>query len=399
MIRAIAKAFDGVDVRLHIPLLFHSCLTQTAGNLIRVTIVYRALELELSIILLGLITATYALLPAFLAIPLGRFMDRGHDSSVCWMGTSLKIVASLGFILVPPSAASLFLFTGLFGLGHMFNIGATQIVCVRSARADRRDFAFGNYMIANSIGHTSGPLILSFAALGTASPPTQFLFIICAALTSISLLIAFLMRPAPRATQKKREEAAIPMAELLRKPGIPVLLAIGIITVTAIDLMPVYLPVLGKETGIAVFHIGLILTTRSIASLVARIFFSTLVYRFGRQRMFVASLLISTIGFGTFALPVPVEALYGASVLFGFGMGLATTLSVTSLVNAAPAEARATVISLRMFGNRIAQIALPALAGLLASVTGAAGVFAVLATGLAAATHTIQKHPSASNTK
>ena len=58
------------------------------------------------------------------------------------------------------------------------------------------------------------------------------------------------------------------------------------------------------------------------------------------------------------------------------------SLGVTSLVNAAPPEARATVVSMRMFGNRVSQIVLPAVAGLLASITGAAGVFAILALAL-----------------
>lgn len=391
----LQKMLDGVDTRLHLPLLAHSMLEQTAGNLIKVTIVYRALELGMSVFLLGLITATFAIMPAFLAIPMGRFMDRGHDSILIWFGSTILVFAALGFLLVPPSVAGLFLFTALYGIGHMCNVGSSQIVCVRSASSERRDFAFGNYMIANSVGHALGPLILSFSTIGKDHPPTDFLFLVCLVMTVCGLMFALMMRPAQASEKKSKEAPQIPMAKLIGMPGIPVLIGVGIITMTAVELAPVYLPVLGLENGISAFHIGLLLTARSIASLLSRIFYAAFVHRFGRKPMFITTLMMSTIGIGAFALPLPLFVFYFAAAMFGFGIGFATTLSVTSLVNAAPSEARATVVSIRMFGNRMAQITLPALAGAIASATGAAGVFAIIAVAFAIGTYAIRKDPKA----
>jgi MFS family permease len=390
---SLDRAFTDVDKRLHLPLLGHAALTQTAGNLFKVTIVYRALELELSVVMLGLISATFSLLPAFIAIPLGRYMDRGHDVTVCWTGTGIQIFAGIGFLLFPHSIASLFLFTALYGVGHILNIGASQIICVRSASTERRDFAFGNYMIANSIGHASGPMLLALSAVGTAHPPTGFLFAVCVGLAITAFAIAMIMRPALAAAKSKKDAPSIPLRDLVTMPGIPMLIVVGVITMTAVELAPVYLPVLGQETGITAFSVGLLLTMRSIASLISRIFYASLVRNFGRQPLFIASLTMSAAGFGAFALPLPVWVLYCTSAMLGFGIGLATTLSVTSLVNAAPPEARATVVSMRMFGNRVSQIILPALAGLLASLTGAAGVFAILAVALGIGSYAVRRDP------
>ena len=48
------------------------------------------------------------------------------------------------------------------------------------------------------------------------------------------------------------------------------------------------------------------------------------------------------------------------------------------------AAAMGTVISLRITGNRLGQVALPFLASLVAAATGIAGVFAIVAVSLAA---------------
>jgi NADH-quinone oxidoreductase subunit F len=49
----------------------------------------------------------------------------------------------------------------------------------------------------------------------------------------------------------------------------------------------------------------------------------------------------------------------------------------------APAEAYGTALTLRMTGNRIGQVALPALAGLVAAATGVAGILVIIGLGIA----------------
>jgi predicted MFS family arabinose efflux permease len=71
--------------------------------------------------------------------------------------------------------------------------------------------------------------------------------------------------------------------------------------------------------------------------------------------------------------------------VMGFSFGIATTLSITIIVDMTVAEARGTANSLRIMGNRIGQFALPFLAGIVAAAAGLAGLFAVLAGAIAAA--------------
>jgi len=66
----------------------------------------------------------------------------------------------------------------------------------------------------------------------------------------------------------------------------------------------------------------------------------------------------------------------------GFSLGIATTLSLTNVVDLASAEAMGTVMSLRITGNRIGQVAVPFMASLIAAATGVGGIFVIIALSL-----------------
>jgi hypothetical protein len=70
-------------------------------------------------------------------------------------------------------------------------------------------------------------------------------------------------------------------------------------------------------------------------------------------------------------------------VVAGLGLGVSATLTLSGVVDLAPPTARATAMSLRLTGNRIGLIIIPMGASMIATFTGAAGVFVILAAGLA----------------
>ena len=126
----------------------------------------------------------------------------------------------------------------------------------------------------------------------------------------------------------------------------------------------IYLPVLGAERHIDASHIGLLLTARSLASLVSRLFYSRMIFGFGRVPLTLASMLGAAAAFGVLALPLPLPAMYAVLSALGFAMGIASTLTISGVVHIAPAGAYGTALTLRMTGNRIGQVVFPALSGL-----------------------------------
>jgi MFS family permease len=158
----------------------------------------------------------------------------------------------------------------------------------------------------------------------------------------------------------------------------------SVVTVTALDLLVIYLPALGAERLIDANNIGLLLTVRAAASLVSRAFYARLIFAIGRLPLTLVSMLGSAAGFLVLALPLSLPTMYAVLVILGFTMGIASTLTLSGVMYIAPPEVCGTALTLRMTGNRVGQIVFPALAGLVAAATGVGGILLALGVGLAA---------------
>src|SRR5215204_1867529 len=150
MLQKPAPDAGEIDYRLLVPVLANSSLMQTIVSIIRVTTSYRAVELDLSVVWLGVISAAFAIVPIFIAVKVGRFIDRGHDALAAWIGSALVVAACAGFAFVP-TAAGLLAFTAVLGTGHLFLMASQQMLCVRAGGPHGLDRVFGNYMVAGAI--------------------------------------------------------------------------------------------------------------------------------------------------------------------------------------------------------------------------------------------------------
>ena len=100
--------------------------------------------------------------------------------------------------------------------------------------------------------------------------------------------------------------------------------------------------------------------------------------------------------YAAFAAPLPLWAMHMAIAVMGFSFGLATTLGITIVVDMTSVSARGTTNSLRIMSNRAGQFVLPFGAGLIAAVTGLAGLFLVLAAAISvSAAAMLWKRPGA----
>ena len=373
-----------INYRVLIPLMLSAAAVQVVVAIVRVTTSYRVVERDLPVVWLGIISAAYAVLPAFIALWLGRFIDRGHDALATWIGAALMALACVGLLASGASKVLLLAATALLGIGNLFAIVSQQILCVRCSRMHSRESVFGNYMVACAVGQGLGPLIVGWTGGDVTVPPTQFLFGVGLAAAVVALAFAFAIRPARHRGVKQSGKEVTPVRELLRLPGLwPIMLA-SVITVTAADLIVIYLPLLGAERAINVNAIGGLLTARAVASMVARLMYSRLIVAFGRAPLMVASLVGAAVAFACLAIPMPVALLYAVTASTGFTIGIATTITVTTIVAMTATGTRGTANSLRVTGNRIAQVGVPFGASLVAAVAGAGGIFVIIAASLAA---------------
>jgi MFS family permease len=94
--------------------------------------------------------------------------------------------------------------------------------------------------------------------------------------------------------------------------------------------------------------------------------------------LMIICLMISAVAFCLLVVPGPVWLVGLSTILIGLGLGIAATLSLSSVVELAPKEARGTAVTLRITGNRVGQVTLPMLGGALAAALGAGGILATI---------------------
>ena len=378
---------SGVNHALLWTLMAHGVLVQIITGMVRVTTSYRIVQLNLDVIWYGIIPATFALFPIFLAVSVGRFIDRNHDAHAAMIGSGMMLGAVVG-LRFADSPFTIMPYTALFGVGHLFLMASHQMLCVRAAGDHNRDSVFGNFLMMTGIGQGLGPFIVGWVGGEARVPDTGFLFTIAIGVGLAAFVVSLCLPPARDVIAKKRDAAPMSVGKLLRIPGFFTVLTASVVTMSAQDLVVLYLPLLGVERGLGVGEVGMILTIRSIAAVVSRIGYAKMVMVIGRVRLTFLSMALGGAAFVTLALPVPVLVLQIAAAVLGVGLGIATALSLTSVVELAPADVRGTALSLRITGNRIGQASMPFLGSLLAASAGASGVlaftgFALAASGLA----------------
>jgi MFS family permease len=372
-----------IDYRLLVPLLVSTMLVQMVTAMVRVTTSYRAVELNLSIVWLGLIAATFAICPILIAVRVGRYIDRGYDAQTTWLGAGIFTIACTGFAFAS-SPEALLIASTVMGTGHIMLMASQQMLCVRAAGPRSLESVFGNYMVAGAIGQGGGPYVVGYLGGAAAVPPTQLLFVIGAALAALSFIVVLAMRPRRDKPHAKGELEIVPVRQIVRIPGLVEVVMAGVILVSASDIIVIYVPLLGAERHIDVHAIGLLLTVRSIFSMVARLFYARMVLAFGRWPLMIAGTLVCGLSYAAIAAPLPLWAMHVAIAIMGFSFGLATTLSITIVVDMTTVSARGTTNSMRIMSNRAGQFVLPFGAGLVATAAGLAGLFLVLAAAIAA---------------
>jgi predicted MFS family arabinose efflux permease len=381
-----------LDWRLLVPLLIHVAFTHIVIAVVRVSTSYRSVELDLNVMWLGAISAAFAILPVFVALKVGRFIDRGYDAHAAWIGGTGMLIASICLWLWPISAWHLLFFTILLGTGHMFLMAAQQMLTLRSASAAKRESAFGYFMVAISVGQGLGPLIVGWVGYGTTVPPTNELFVIGVIAAALCLAFAMALRPQPRSMLRPAEGPVMPVMALLRVPGLLPILAASVVTVTASDLLIIYLPLLGAERHIDASHIGFLLLTKSVAALVARAYYARLIYAVGRMPLTLGSSLVAAGAFALLAVP-SLPVMYLAATAIGLGLGIASTLTLSGVAEYSPPQARGTAMSLRITGNRLGLVVMPFVAGVVAAGAGVLGIFMLNALTLAFIAVALQRGP------
>ncbi|MGW1018028.1 MFS transporter [Streptomyces niveus] len=394
-----ARAGAG-DRRWLLRLVIAFAFSQAAVSMARPAVSYRALALGADERAVGVIAGVYALLPLFAAVPLGRRTDRGRCVPLLAVGAVL-IGVGCGLSGTAGSLAALAAWSGVMGLGHLcFVIGAQSIVARRSSPAEQ-DRNFGHFTIGASLGQLVGPVaagLLVSGHDGAMGRTSALALVVSAGVAAVSLtclrrieapVIAAGTTTGPGGKPRRRGKTGpakkpeskpgkVSVWRILRTRGVPSGILVSLAVLSATDILTAYLPVVGEERGISPTVIGVLLSLRAAAAIACRLVMTPMIQRMGRTVLLTGSCLLGGLLCAGIALPVPVWGLALMLVALGFCLGVGQPLSMTTVVRAAPEEARSTALALRLTGNRLGQVAAPASAGLVAGVAGTGAPFMML---------------------
>ena len=377
--------------RLPWAVLAHAFFLQLGAYTVRPTASYRALELGVDAALLGLVVASFSLLPLAAAVWVGRMDDAGHGRPLLLAGAALMVGAGAGLLLATPDVWWLLGWSAVLGLGHLISLLGEQSRIAQATTSKSLDTLFGVYTFAGSAGQALAPTLLALVGGGAVLPATQPLFgwYLAAAAGMLAATVPLVARGRDGSERARAGRARPGLREALAaEPDTrrPLLASIGVsmMVLCSIDLLQVYLPALGVERGVPAAVVGALLTLRALATMASRLALGRLVARFGRPWLILWATAAGAAGVAALAVPLPAWALAVVLAAAGYALGIVQPLTMTVVSLAAPEGTRATWLAARITANRLGQALIPPAVGLLAAGLGAGGVFAATGAALGA---------------
>lgn len=366
--------------------LAHAFALQLTAYIVRPTSAYRAIELGVAPGLVGLIAASFAVVPLVLAVAIGRWNDRGSQRASLLLGAVLMVAAGVGLLVWSDGLAPLLLWNAVIGLGHLMSVLGEQTLVASEGRG-RLESAFGTYTFAGTVGQAAAPALLGLVGGGSVLPDTRVLIwaYTAAAVVLAAVTVPLVLRRPSNAGAdsgthlRLRESLSVPPDTRRTMTGA---LLLSMLVLASVDLIQVYLPALGVERGISSGVVGALLSLRAIASMVSRVGLSKIVMRMGRRRLVVFSTLMAAAGMAAVALPMPMVALGAVMVVAGLALGVGQPLSMTIVASTAPPGTLSTWLAIRLTGNRLGQAGIPAVLTVVATGAGVGAVFLFTAVGL-----------------
>lgn len=357
------------------------------------------LELGGSVAIVGVIAASYAILSAIAAVPLGRNIDRLGPKRFFLAGV---VVAGASMLLSAfgRSIVLLILAQMLLGLGQIAAAIAFQTITANRSETNREQ-GFARLAAAASIGQLIGPalagILIGSGMESGAAFRTTTAFVAAAAIAVLAAVVGMFMGlPAElSATRPASGDPAAPtkMLAIVRLPGMSRALLASVAVLTSLDLMIAYLPVIGENRGIPPAVIGALLSLRAMASLASRLSLTRVLDRFGRRPTLVASMAVSGLAMSTIAVTGSPVLIGAALIVSGYGLGVGSPLTMAWVSSGVPATDRGAALALRMTGNRVGQVAIPLGVGAVAALAGPGIVFGTIAVTLLLASRWVMTGP------
>jgi MFS family permease len=377
--------------------LLNSLFIQGGIYVVRPIVTYKSIELGADATWIGVIGAAWAVAPLLLAIPIGRFVDKGKDGLALFAGAATLFVVSIAMPFIN-NVPLIMLAMTVMGMGHLLvMVGGQTMIANRSGSAKyERDF--GLFTFYASLGHALGPLAGGWLAdtgegqINTAAP---FWFSAVIFALGVAASISLAKNSTPKHSERK-DTAKVTAREVLALPKFKSAIYTASASTSVVDVLLIFLPLLGTQNGMTPTQIGVLLGIRSASSMLVRGVLGQISKKFGMRFTLEAGVIATLVSCVLLIYVTDFWIIAAILAVAGFAMGIGQPMTMAWVSRISPAHMRGLAISIRLTANRFGQVVAPAAAGLIAGA-GVSGVFWMLAGIQAVSIWTASKADGASD--
>lgn len=371
-------------------ILLNSAFIQAGVYVVRPMVSYRALELGADAVLVGFIGSAFAIAPLIFAIVMGKWVDRGRDGTALLIGSSVSMLVTIALVLVE-SLPFLFLAMPLLGIGHLFAMLGGQTMIANRSEDKKYEKNFGLLTFYASVGHAFGPFVGGILAdRGGIEVEENSALIFAVVLFVLAALSVIPLAKKGKILQRDEQLSGSAVKNVLAVRGYKSAIFVAGSSTAVVDVILIFLPVLGRELGFGSAQIGILLAIRAVASMGVRVVLGRISDRYGMKFILNGGALITMLGTIALAFITDFTILAIAIAITGFAMGIGQPATMAWVSRISYPEHRGLAISIRLTSNRLGQVLVPAVAGTIAGA-GIGSVFFLLAALQAASIVVTQK--------
>ena len=348
--------------------------TAFAGS--RVAVSLGALELGASPFAIGLLLSFYGLLPMFLSVPAGRWIDR--------VGMRLPMLAGTGLLAFGVAVpfltwdiGAMYLASVTIGLGMMAYYLAAQKAAGMIGGDEARTANFSLMALGFSMSGFLGPTSAG-VAIDLIGHRWTFALLAAAALATLAVLLrASLTRelPAPGPQVAGPEAPPTRLMDLLGTPELRRLYLSVVVLSSAWDVHQFLVPLYGASLGISASKIGLVLGAFSVATFIVRLTLPWLAGRVGDWPLVLAAMAVAALVYLAYPVFPVLSTMLALSFLLGLGLGVAQPMMMAVLHRASPPDRIGEAAGLRMTLINGTQTFLPTAFGAFGAAFGLSAIF------------------------
>lgn len=336
----------------------------------RLAISLQALHLEASPMLVGLLMSLLMLVPTFVAVHVGRWVDRGGYLRPTWLALA-GIALGEAIAALLPSLAGLAVASLLVGTSFMQAHVAVNNAIGHIAGAAGRTRAFGFMAVGFSLSALAGPMVAG-AAIDLIGYRWAF-----ALLALLPLAAGVLLRDPPRMPPPEHAPKAGSQGvlDLLRLPRLRAVLLVSAMISAGWDLFTFLVPLHGANSGLSATAIGLVAGAFGVGSATVRVALPWIMRRVPEWKLLGGALVLSGVGYFLFPFCVTVGTMLPLALALGLVLGCGQPVVMSLLHVTAPPERTGEAVGLRAAITSLGQTVLPLAFGAFGTALGMSPLF------------------------